>query len=526
MLRWILHSPIVHFFRAHPKRAAMLFFAALFVLGAVCVRQYGVPYDEGTMDSLAHDSYSYVFRGGEWPTTNAWRYHGTFVELPLYALEEWASPADHPATIYKRVFVRHFFGAFLFLFLSTLVVFAHARRQFKTIWWGLLGALLFLLLPRIFAHGFYNTRDIPQIALFGLAMLTLLKLLDTRTISSAFLHGLAIAMALALRMSALILVPITMGFLILEYLRADEHADTMPFFSYVTLGAVTMLTTVFAVWAFWPFLWSAPIAHFLEAYRFMSSLGSNVVFLGKTYEHLPWLYVPVWIAVTIPPVTLLLCVTGVITSAIGIWLQARKLNAEARDRLLYLCWLILPVLAIHLSGAGIYLEWRHVFFLAPAIILLALMGLKDLLDWSAPKKWIHGGLIGIVTLQIGVTGFWMIRNHPHEFMYYSIPLKTAVPMFLDDYWALSYRTAARAALDLQPTGIITMYSDENVAFQNMYTVYPESLARVMRVPTIAEASLVLTRSKDIAKDLEPLKLIQVDGVTINGVYKGGAYTKQ
>jgi hypothetical protein len=87
----------------------------------------------------------------------------------------------------------------------------------------------------------------------------------------------------------------------------------------------------------------------------------------------------------------------------------------------------------------------------------------------------------------------------------------------------SYRTAARAALDLQPTGIITMYSDENVAFQNMYTVYPESLARVMRVPTIAEASLVLTRSKDIAKDLEPLKLIQVDGVTMNGVYKGGAY---
>jgi hypothetical protein len=46
---------------------------------------------------------------------------------------------------------------------------------------------------------------------------------------------------------------------------------------------------------------------------------------------------------------------------------------------------------------------------------------------------------------------------------------------------------------------------------------------MMRVPTPEEAALIMTRDPNIAKNWKPLSLIQVDGVTINGVYKGGAY---
>lgn len=523
MLRRILSMPVIRWFHAKPKRAVIVFFAALFVLGLTTYRHYGVPYDEGTLDSLARDAHAYVFKGAEWPTNPSWRYHGTLIELPLYVLEEWISPLGSPSSNDKRLYVRHFFGAFLFLVLSAYLMYVHARRATKNIWWGLLGALLFLLLPRIYAHGFYNTRDIPQIAMFALAMFTLLRVLDVHTYSRATLHGIAIALALSLRLSALILLPITFLFLGIEYMRSRQRGTPERALHFIALGATTTAASVLATWLFWPFLWEAPIAHFHEAYAFMSNLGSETFIFGRMYDHFPWFYIPLWIAVTVPVVVFVLCIVGIMTSALGIGMQSKTLSAEARDRLVYLCWLIAPVVAILVSGAGIYLEWRHVFFLAPAIILLALLGFRDLLDWSRPKKWIHTTLIGVLTLQLCATGFWMMRNHPHQFMYYSIPLKIAVPLFLPDYWALSYRTTSEKALELAPARIFTLYSDENVAYQNMYTVFPVSLTRAMRVPSPEEAMLVMTRSPEIAKNLEPLHLVQVDGVTINGVYKGGQY---
>ena len=524
MLRRLMHLPGIHFLRARPKVVVALFFIALFTLGLCTYRHYGVPYDEGTLDSLSRDSYAYVFRGAPWPTEKAWRYHGTLVELPLFGLAEWLTPLGNIQENYKRLYVRHFYGAYVFWFLSAFLVFAHARRFFKSYWWGLLAVILFLLLPRIYAHGFYNTRDIPQIAMFALAMLTLLRLLDHRTYLRAAVHGVAIALALSLRMSALILLPITVLFLGLEYVRGRQMGLQQRIQEYIAQCALVLITAAICTWMFWPFLWEHPVEHFLEAYRFMSSLADgDTLFLGKVYHGLPWLYIPVWIAVTIQPATFLLCCTGMVTSTIGIFVQWRNISAEARDRLVYLSWLLLPVFAILISGSGIYLEWRHVFFLSPAIILLAVIGFKDLLDWSRNKKIIHGILVGLLTLQIAATGFWMVRNHPHEFMYYSIPLKTAVPLFLPDYWALSYRAASKRVIELAPTKISTVYSDENVAFQNLYTIFPESLSRMMRVPTPEEAALIMTRDPNIAKNWKPLSLIQVDGVTINGVYKGGAY---
>ncbi len=523
MLRTITHWPIVRFVHARPKVAVAAFFAALFLLGLGTYRHYGVPYDEGTLDSLSRDSYAYVFQGAPWPTEKAWRYHGTLVELPLFAIAEWLAPLGNPMENYKRLYTRHFYGAFLFLMLSTFLVYLHGKRFFKSTWWGLLAALLFLLLPRIYAHGFYNTRDIPQIAMFALAMWTMLRLLDHRTYVRAALHGIAIALALSLRMSALILLPITVLFLALEYIRGRQMNLDQRIQEYLAHAATVLIVAIAGTWAFWPFLWEYPVQHFLEAYGFMSTLGGATTLLGYTFDHFPWFYIPVWILATIPPAVSLLCISGMITSTMGIGMQWKHLSAEARDRLVYLGWLVLPVLAIIVNGSGIYLEWRHVFFLAPAIIILALAGYKDLLDWLGHKKWMRTTIITVLTLQIAATGFWMIRNHPHEFMYYSIPVKIAVPLFLPDYWALSYRSAAERVMELTPSKITTVYSDENVAFQNLYAIFPESLSRMMRVPTPEEAALIMTRDPNIAKNWKPLSLIQVDGFTINGVYKGGAY---
>jgi hypothetical protein len=69
-------------------------------------------------------------------------------------------------------------------------------------------------------------------------------------------------------------------------------------------------------------------------------------------------------------------------------------------------------------------------------------------------------------------------------------------------------------------GIMSVYSPENIAFQNAYNVFPESLGRIMRVPNINEAMYVLVSDPSLAEGLPVVREIMVDGIYLSGIYKG------
>ena len=349
------------------------------------------------------------------------------------------------------------FLCFTLFFSGVLALFFLAKRHFKSPWWALLCCTLLVLTPRIFAPGFYNSRDIPELTLFTLS--------------------------------------------------------------------IFLITFAIATVAVWPFLWEQPIRHFLDAYAFMSSHGEGPFeFLGHTYDGFPLLYIPVWMVVTIPLVYTLFFVVGasaiIIRSMRGILRSSfRTVWLQHRTEILFLAWFFGPIAAILITGAGIYLEWRHIYFVYPALILTAITGLRFSLSMTRSRVLRHTIWI-ILMFQCASTGIWMLRNHPFEYVYFSIPTRFTEGYFPLDYWAVSYKQIAAELLAREMRPVFSVYSDENVAFINFYNFFPEALDRVAREHDIAKADYVVTRDPALTKRLLPVKELTVDGLVINGIYRG------
>jgi hypothetical protein len=100
------------------------------------------------------------------------------------------------------------------------------------------------------------------------------------------------------------------------------------------------------------------------------------------------------------------------------------------------------------SGAVLYDAWRHTFFVYPALLIMALVGLVFVAKYLAGRftgRAYTIGVAGLVCLVgwgvISSAGF-MVRYHPHQNVYFNSLVGGpggAVNRFEMDYWGLSYR---------------------------------------------------------------------------------------
>lgn len=495
------------------------FFIALLGVGLFGVRDYGIPYDEGTMDSLGHDAYAYVFEGKPWPVTDEWRYHGTVVELPLYALVRHTCDTGSPCAI----LVRHAVD-FLLFFLGVVCFYVLARKWTGDWKHALLGCLMLVLSPRIFASAFYNSRDIPTMTFFILSMYTLLLLAERKTYRMAVLHGAACALALSTRMTGILLPVLTAAFLCLSIARehrlAGRHAWSR---TALLFAAYVCALTAFTV-AFWPFLWEQPLAHFVEAYRFMSSLNGSAWFMGRTLTDTPWYYVPVWIAVSTPPLYTLLFIAG--TAAGGaLLLRPSRLLREPHVAIAF-AWFFLPLLAILLTGAGLYTEWRHVFFIYPAFILLALLGLRSLgsIGSHMPGPWLRHAPKAALAVQLALTGTWMLQNHPFQHSYFALNTPAMARSFGVDAWELSYLQAVEFVHRHDRGDAVSFYASSNLANLDSRLFFPEDRDRVFPIVRPEFAQYLIDHYRpdkpSAFSGRKELYSAVVDGVKLVTVYRG------
>ena len=75
---------------------------------------------------------------------------------------------------------------------------------------SLLGCLFINLSPRIFAHSFYNSKDIILLCFFIISTYTLIKLLKNKTTKFAILHALSSAALINIRLVGLYIPIITL----------------------------------------------------------------------------------------------------------------------------------------------------------------------------------------------------------------------------------------------------------------------------------------------------------------------------
>ena len=460
------------------------FFVAALLIGLAAAPRYGVSWDEPNMLNLGTEAVQYILGNGEWPVSTIRRFHGPLVEILLYSTQKILG-IDTPYSIFV---LRHILTYVIFLG-GLAAFYALAKRMFADWKLALIGTVMLFLSPRIFAHAFYNSRDIPNLVLFTVSMLTLNRALEKPTKKRILIHALATAAAIAVRTISVLIIPISLIMLINRQRKKS-----------LATVALYLAATAACTYALWPLLWEAPLTHLKDAMLFSGSLQRTEYYFG-IMQIPPWHYLPVWITITTPVLY-------------GIFFLGGIIPAVKRHLWIPLLWFFLPVVVQIVARIGIYDAWRHMYFIYPALLLIALAGVQCL-----PRKNIA---IGVLTASFVCTSLWMVLNHPLQDSYFSLPGKLVDDRMERDYWGLSFKEGLLWILNNDPRETIGIAATSPPGYFSAFTL-PEKLQKRIVFRKENHDYMLDNFRESHYKERFPEELlvheIRVDGLRVLGVYK-------
>jgi len=430
--------------------ASLSFFACLFVLGLVCYRDYGVTWDEFQQRATGAVSLKYVTErlapsflppsAGSIAPLKEYkdRDYGVAFELPAVALEVILGLTDE-----KDVYLFRHLLNFLVAFAGTYALYLMARRRFGNWRMGLLTALFLVLSPRLFAESFYNSKDIVFMAVFCIATNTMISYVLKPNVRTALPHALATAIAIDVRLMAVILPFATLSILVARLLKREVSLSRAGQTLSLYAGAACLFVLVM-----WPWLWADPIGNLAQAFANMAQFRwqGDVLYFGEFIRgtEIPWHYIPVWISITTPIPYLLLFLAGAFVTLRQIkssGTQLWKSDEELQD-IVYLGLFIAPIAAVIVLHSVLYHGWRHLFFVYPAFLMIAIRGWHCLwTDGNSPTIR-RPLLVGATAISIASTGFWMWQAHPFENVYFNMLAGRDLKNRFDlDYFGMANRKA-------------------------------------------------------------------------------------
>ncbi|MGI4873143.1 MAG: hypothetical protein ACRYFX_18440 [Janthinobacterium lividum] len=531
--------PTASSIRRVPRSVVALFFGSWLVLGGLLFADYGVSWDEHTDRANGLVSLRYVASlvapgwAARQPLLQAApdikdyldNDHGVLLEVPLALFDVLRGDCSDPRPYYL---LRHAL-VFLLSLGGGWALFRLGALRFRDERLGLLAAGLLLLSPRLFAESCYNAKDVTFMAAFTLGAYTLARLLAHPTGRRALVHGLVTAAATDIRVLGVLLGPLTLGLLGLRW-----WATTAPPVrrELVRAGLGYGLVMAAGVIVGWPYLWQNPVRHLAIALLSMGHFrwGGPILYAGHIISatKVPWHYIPVWLSITTPVAYQVAALLGVGIAAAGLLRRARWRTPAGHLDLLLLAWLGLPLALVIGLHSVLYDGWRHLYFVYPALLLLAVRGGLAVVRLARRGPGWHRLALGLGLLAAAEavgTAVRMARMHPFEQTYFSyLPRPLAERLFERDYWGLAYRQGLEYLIRQQPTGPVLLQAVENQPLENNLIWLP--LADQRRVVPTAHARprYVLTTYRHTpapASDSlgREVYAIRADGVKILSVFR-------
>ena len=470
--------------RRVPFWAQALAICALFAIAGVAILDdYGTPWDEHIHHRVANANAGYIATGDisglSQPEDIVYRYYGIAFEMPLL-LAERALGLQDTRHIYLT---RHLLTHLLFIaggFACGML----AYRMLGSRWIALFAMLLFLLHPRLYAHSFFNTKDIPFAAMLVIALYLTHRAFRRDTLGAFLLCGVGVGLAMDLRPFALMLPPMIFAMRALDMWQADRAERKR----ILLVSAAFLAAALATAYIVHPYYWENPL-RFIEGVRALSqhpSINDNL-FMGVIYrsDAVPWNFIPVWFAITAPPLALML---GAMGAAAVCWQAIARPLAALRDRdvrfrILPLGCFALPVAAAIILQANTSNDWRHMYFLWGPFCLLAAVGLHSIASirmeggiWKAGARlpgWVRGGggrlhmarrplAYGVASIGLITTLTAMATLHPHEYVYFNALTDTKTPGALAkrydmDYWQLARLQLIERLLARYPDGALRVW---------------------------------------------------------------------
>lgn len=504
-----------------PRLSTLLVLGALvvpLVIGLLVFRDYGLPWDEPIQRSLGRQAWRYVLEDRPAYALNSDRFYGVAWEMALVGAEQALGIEGNS----RGAFLLRHLASFLAFWVAGLCLFDLARRRFASRTLGLVTFGLLFSAPRIFADAFYNTKDLGFLSFFVVGAWTLDRFVARPNAWRALAHGVACAFATNVRLAGALLPLLTLcTFMLVE---AERGRDGRP--ARLAALAGTFASAGIALVALWPFLWGDPIPRLLESLSRMAHYPWNgdVLFAGRLMPaaQVPWSYAPVWIAVTTP-----LAVFPFL--AAGLWRSGRALVAPGGGgatrrawHLLVLAWLLAPLALVIGLRSVLYDGWRQLFFLYPAIVLLATLGVDS--AWraarSSARPWRRGlaaAALACLALDAAATIAWMVRWHPHQNLYFNAAAgrpEQVAQRFDLDYWGLGCRRLLEQVLAADARPRIALLVPTEACWSNVRILRPAQRDRLTRVEDERQADYVVMHHRNRPPVGDQAQAVRVDGLLI------------
>ncbi len=525
------------------------FFIILFLIQISIFSDYGFPNDEQISRFNGIVSYNYIIEKfniqflqpyPDIPKLENYydKDYGVIFELFLVFIEKILNLKD-TKSIYLS---RHLFISFIF-FIGCIFFYLTLRIFFsKNI--SLIGTVIFLSHPRIFAQSFYNSKDIVFLVFFCISNFCLIKFFLKQNIKNILLLSLSISLAISIRPMALIIPFLFIFFFIMQNIDKINFKNLFLLFSF-------LLFVPFFTIIFWPYLWEEPLKIFeiLESMSKFRFIG-EVFFNGEYFvaKYMPWYYLPVTIFITTPIFQIILFFIGSFITIKSLSknlfkLENSKENIWKNEIELFLFYslliIFLTIFFIIEMSATVYTGWRQVYFIYPSIIFICIYGLNYILDNIKIKKYVFILIIAFL-LSNSIS---IIRNHPYQYVFYNqLITNKNLKNFELDYYGVS---------NLDILKKISLISDDDLFKIYVFSVNPYALSlnmineenkkRYLFTNNIDEANFIITnhfyqdyyyKEKDYFSNKHPKFIedyldnnftlvyeIKSNNVRINSIYK-------
>lgn len=405
----------------------------LFVLALAVVlftfRDYGVTWDEAYHVRYGDGVLEYFASG--FTDTESYRFRNLYYYGGLFDLLCAAGARLSPLELYDT---RHLLNALVAL-VGVLGCWFLAR-EIGTTRTAFLAALLLLLTPRWWGHGFNNPKDIPFAAGYVWSVyyiVRLMPMLPRVPWRLALAAGLAIGMTLAIRVGGLVLF----GYLGLAMLVATRPTRENLKALALSFGKIA-LPAWLVMLSFWPWALRRPLKAPFEALQVMSNFTwrGTVLFAGKETgaSEIPSRYEAQWLLITLPEILLL----GL---ALALWYLPRQ--GKRYGMVLFAA--AFPIVYLAILRPVLYDGMRHVLFVVPLIACLAARACE--LSYESWSRWrprlAHAGL-AVFAVYLVAHLVIMVRLHPNQYVYFNAVvggLPGAYGRYETDYWGNTYREA-------------------------------------------------------------------------------------
>ncbi len=461
-------------------RGTLLALAGLAGVGMVVLDDYGVGVDEVPQRIIGHATVDYMLGDAaaalSLPGDPIDRFYGVVFEVPLVFVERLLGLTDSRAIHLSRHLLTH-----LFFLAGGYCCARLVYHLFHSRWLALVALLLFVLHPRLYAHSFVNTKDIPFLVMFLGALFLIHRAWRRESLGAFVLCGVGVGIATNLRIMGVLL------FVVVVVLRAGDlvgAAGRAARWHILSAGAVFVAVSVLTLYAVSPYLWGDPVA-LVEAVAVFSRYPNHAVtlFQGEwvRWPDIPAHYIPTWIAITTPPGVLLLGLVGAVS------VMHRGLRSPgavpgdpvARFGLLLVACLVLPVVAVIVVNANLYNGWRQVYFLYAPVCLLAVFGLR----WLAavcPRPGLRPSVYGLAAAGLAGVVVELLALHPHQIVYFNGLVDRHTPDYLGtqyslNHWGPAHRGGLDYLLHRYPTSSLSLGMN-GLGAQNRL-ILPEAVRR-------------------------------------------------